>query len=160
MRKKLTQEEYHQSNEPTYSGKNGESFKRSEYIAEVEYTPSHWNPIATEGMKGEGKTTGRWLYNEEPAKAEGILQSNIELVMDSRLEPNASIGLHEHIDTEEIYYVLSGTLAITLICNQTETIQTLCPGDTHRIGPGESHFIKAGNEGARFMVIAAKASNL
>jgi mannose-6-phosphate isomerase-like protein (cupin superfamily) len=160
MRKLLTPEQYHHGKEPTYGGEFGESFKKSEYIAEVEYTPSHWNPDAKKGMKGAGKTTGRWLYNEEHGKAEGILNSSIELVMDSQLEPNASIGLHEHTDTEEIYYLLSGTLTITLIRHQQDTIQTLSPGDCHRVAPGESHFIQAGNDGARFMVIAAKATKI
>jgi mannose-6-phosphate isomerase-like protein (cupin superfamily) len=158
MRRTLTSEEYHHGNEPTYDGENGISFKKSEHIAEVAYTPSHWNPDAKEGLTGEGKTTGRWLYNEEPGKSEGILESDIELIMDSQLEPNASIGLHKHIDTEEIYYLLTGTLTITLIQDQHETTLTLHSGDTYRVAPGESHFIKAGDGGARFMVIAARAS--
>ncbi|WP_084605273.1 ion transporter [Psychromonas aquimarina] len=157
----LTEEEFHHGNFPVYKAQADENWRRfkiKEGIANVLYEPAHNNPQASSGRQGAGKLIGRWLYNEQPDKQEQLLQSSIELFMDSSLEPNASVGLHAHLDTEEIYYLLQGQLFIELIGNNGEiTKQTINPGDTHLILAGESHFIQAGGQGARFIVVAAKA---
>jgi quercetin dioxygenase-like cupin family protein len=157
----LTPEAYHESDAPTYAEPTDGAFKRHEAMAQVEYNPSHFNPSAEPAQQGHGRTLGTWIFNEESGKAEGILKSNIELVMDTCLAPNASIGYHEHHHTEEIYYLLEGQLKVTLQRANTETeVFNLNPGDAHRIGPNQGHFIQAGASGARFMVIAAKIDRL
>ena len=154
MKNRLSAQDYHNTDAATYEG-DGQSFKRSAGIVEVTYEPSHFNPNAPLAQQGSGKTIGKWLFNEEAAKAEGILASTIEVFMDTRLEPNASIGLHQHHQTEEIYYLLEGSIQVTLNSAQGTKVVTLESGDVHRISPGESHYIEAGDQGARIIVVAA-----
>lgn len=147
---------FHNSSVPIYRKKGGEFFKQAEYMSRVRYEPGHLNPAAPNNMLGEGALTVTWIYGEEAEKNEGLLASDIELMMDSHLEAGASIGLHKHTHTEEIYYLLEGSLTIALFDGEACIEQDLKVGDSHRIAPGQSHFIKAGAEGARFMVVAAK----
>ena len=160
MVKILTEEAFHNGDTPVYSepgARLSSAFKVKEGIANVLYAPAHSNPSAPIGLQGEGELLGKWLYNEQPDKQEKRLKSSIELFMDSSLAPNASVGLHEHLDTEEIYYLLEGQLFIQLIDKDGVTIeQTITPGDTHLIQPGESHYVQAGADGARFIVVSAK----
>ncbi|WP_354622737.1 cupin domain-containing protein [Psychromonas sp. MME2] len=162
MVKILTEQAFHHGDTPVYSESSAttsQAFKVKEGIANVLYSPAHSNPLAPAGLQGAGDLVGKWLYNEQPDKQENLLKSSIELFMDSSLAPNASVGLHEHIDTEEIYYLLEGQLFIQLIDKQGVTVeQTIYPGDTHLIQPGEHHFVQAGENGARFIVVSAKVS--
>jgi len=162
MAKILTEEQFHDGDIPVYIPQGDESssrFKMKEGIANVMYAPAHENAEAPKGQEGRGKLIGKWLYNEQPDKQEKLLQSSVELFMDSSLEANASVGLHTHLDTEEIYYLLEGQLSIELIAKNGEiSKQIIKPGDTHLIQPGESHFVQAGEHGARFIVVAAKVS--
>ncbi|GLS90720.1 hypothetical protein GCM10007916_17870 [Psychromonas marina] len=160
MRNTLTEMEFHESDAPVYepqSDKENLYFKQSVGIANVIYQAAHENNHVHIDQKGQGELLGKWLYNEQQDKKEKRLKSTIELFMDSSLAPNASIGLHKHSDTEEIYYLLEGQLHIELI-DKKGTIfqQVITAGDTHLIQPGESHFVKAGAQGARFIVVAAK----
>jgi len=156
----MTETEFHGGDTPVYVApekQKNSRFKKAAGIANVVYQPAHKNSDTKKGQQGEGELLGKWLYNEQPDKQEKLLKSTIELFMDSSLAPNASVGLHPHSDTEEIYYLLEGKLEIELIGKDGITIkQTITPGDTHLIQPGESHFIQAGNKGARFIVVAAK----
>lgn len=147
---------YHNTDAPTYDDVTDGSLKHNDSMAVVRYEPSHYNPQAPEGKTGSGVTMGRWVFNEEPGKAEGLLQSNIELFMDSSLEPHASIGYHRHTETEEIYYLLSGTLSIELTDENSTRLLELKVGGAHLIKPGQSHYVQAGEEGARFIVVAAR----
>jgi len=162
MTKIVSEEEFHNGNIPVYTPQGDEKharFKMQEGIANVVYVPAHENVAAPKGLEGSGQLIGKWLYNEQPDKQERLLKSTIELFMDSTLAPYASVGLHKHIDTEEIYYLLEGQLTIDLIDkNGVGITQIINPGDTHLIQPGESHFVEAGAQGARFMVVAAKVS--
>ncbi|MFT6985191.1 MAG: quercetin dioxygenase-like cupin family protein [Psychromonas sp.] len=160
MTKLLTEDEFHGGDIPVYTPQGEEKcsrFKMKSGIANVLYAPAHKNLDAPNGQQGSGKLIGKWLYNEQPDKQERLLKSSVELFMDSSLEPYASVGLHSHIDTEEIYYLLEGQLTIDLIDkNGVATMQIITSGDTHLIQPGESHFVQAGAQGARFIVVAAK----
>ncbi len=162
MAKILTEEEFHGSNIPVYTPQGDENsarFKIKEGIANVLYTPAHENFDAPKGQQGSGKLIGKWLYNEQPDKQERLLKSGIELFMDSSLDPDASVGLHAHLDTEELYYLLEGQLTIDLVDKNGDVIQQILnPGDTHLILPGESHFVQAGEQGARFIAVAAKVT--
>ncbi|MBD1388096.1 cupin domain-containing protein [Neiella sp. HB171785] len=155
----LSAEQYHQTDAPTYAGQTDGSHKQSALMARVRYQPAHHNPDAPAAQQGQGETLGTWIFNEEANKAEGLLASNIQLMMDSTLAPHATIGLHQHQDTEEIYYLLEGQLSIELhrAGEPAKTLQ-LHPGDAHLIRPSESHFVQAGADGARIIVVAAKAT--
>lgn len=156
MAKLLTPEQYHHGDSPTYSGETDGAYKHHANMVEVKYEPSHFNADAPTGRQGQGVTLGKWVFNEEPGKAEGLLRSGIELLMDTRLEPNASIGEHRHTRTEEIYYLLEGELDIELQTDSGKQTFKMTPGDAHRIKPGQSHFIQAGETGARLIVVAAR----
>lgn len=160
MVKILTEDFFHGGDFPVYTVQgieNSAVFKLKEGIANVLYEPAHANPDAPEGQEGKGKLIGKWLYNEQSDKQEGVLKSGIELFMDSSLEANATVGLHAHSDTEELYYILEGQVFIELIDKNGKMYQQyLTAGDTHLIQPGESHFVSAGDQGARFIVVAAK----
>jgi mannose-6-phosphate isomerase-like protein (cupin superfamily) len=57
---------------------------------------------------------------------------------EARLAPGAATTPHHHGNTEEIYYILSGTAAMTL---GAET-QPVGPGDAIAIPPGMRHTIR------------------
>lgn len=151
-RPELTPEQFHDGDAPVYDSPGQTQpeachYRHADGMAVVNYPGSHG---------GQGKLSGRWVFCEEPGKAEGVLQSGIELFMDSVLEPHATIGLHRHSDTEEIYYLLEGSLQIQLTLACGETLEkTLHAGDAHLIQPGQQHVVKAGAQGARIIVVAA-----
>ena len=66
----------------------------------------------------------------------------------------ASIGWHPHDRTEEIYYLLSGNLTVTVQDRDGRVhVLTLDPGDAHRIGTDMWHGAVAGPHGARFLCV-------
>jgi oxalate decarboxylase/phosphoglucose isomerase-like protein (cupin superfamily) len=70
----------------------------------------------------------KWLCTPEVTGAENLSAGVV------RLEPGKGHDLHEHPDSEEILYVVSGTGEQTIA------------GDTAEIGPGETVYIPAGVE--------------
>ncbi|MEO1334712.1 MAG: cupin domain-containing protein [Myxococcota bacterium] len=154
---------FHQTDAPHYQAPNdaaasGQHFKAAEGMATVVYEPAHYNPAA--GAKsGAGRSTSTWVYGEEAAKPEGRLQSRLEFLIDSELEPGASIGLHAHERTEEIYYLLAGSLTVDLLLADGRTVShEMRPGDAHLIQPGQRHYAAAGPDGARFIAVAASVA--
>lgn len=133
-------------------------YKRAADMATVTYVASHENLAETGDRRGHGENRATWVFSEEPANAEGLMRSGLELVMDSRLAPGAAVGLHAHDRTEEVYYVLEGSLTVTTVQGDQEASATLGPGDAHLIRVGQAHWVVAGPEGARFMAIAARVS--
>ena len=87
-----------------------------------------------------------------------MLTSGIEVVMDSRLDPGAVIGLHSHERTEEFYYVLDGTLTVQAARTPADALAaaTLTAGDVHFLPVGGRHTAQAGPDGARILVVAAR----
>lgn len=144
MRMELTPEQFHDGPANAYEG-DGRYFKSAPGMARVRYRSTHG---------GHGELVGTWIACEEPEKSEGILESGLEVLMDSRLAPGASIGCHRHDRTEEIYYVLEGGLTVSLEVDGQSTTEPLAPGDSHRVPIGGSHWATAGAAGARFIVIA------
>ena len=131
--------------------------KRSECMAHVVYEPAHENPSEQGLLRGAGKDFATWVFCEERGKAEGLLQSGIELVIDARLEPGAAVGMHVHAETEELYYLLEGALEMTTRApDGREHEEALRPGDAHLVKRGQSHGGVAGPQGARFLVVAAR----
>lgn len=60
---------------------------------------------------------------------------NVKILMNSVLEPGASIGLHTHQGSLEVIYIISGTG--TAICEgETENLYT---GDVHYCPDGATH---------------------
>ena len=72
-------------------------------------------------------------------------------IHDHLLEPGVSIGLHEHVDDEEYYYVLAGSG--TLIMDGEE--HPVQAGDLAAVYPGGRHGIKnTSDQTMRLLVIS------
>ena len=54
-------------------------------------------------------------------------------ILFGRLEPNASVGLHSHMTSCEVIFVLSGEGMV------------LCDGEMEPVGPGDCHYCPKGH---------------
>src|SRR3954468_12937289 len=128
--------------------------KRGAEMAHVAYRPSHPNPEERGPRAGQGTSRCVWLSSEQGAQAEGISESCLDGMIDTWLEPGASIGWHLHDRSEEIYYLIAGSLTVTVedLDGQVHALD-LAVGDSHRVGTGMSHSSVAGEEGARFLCV-------
>jgi mannose-6-phosphate isomerase-like protein (cupin superfamily) len=133
--------------------------KKRKFMAQVVYEPAHENLAHQDDRKGSGKDFATWIFSEEDGLKENLFTTALELMIDARLEPNASIGLHSHPRTEEIYYILEGSIRMTTIGpNGEEMTEELFAGDAHMVRLGQSHFGTAGLKGTRFIVVAIRQS--
>ncbi|TCI03659.1 cupin domain-containing protein [Corallincola luteus] len=154
-----TEQEFHQQEEPpVYHREIGPVvFKQGDEVATVKYEPCHSNAEYSDYRQGQGRVWTKWLLSEDGNKAEGISESGINMFADFYMEPGASIGQHQHSDKEEIYYLLEGTLKISVEDAEGGcTERTLMPGDMHFIRLGQSHAALAGSEGARVVSVCVK----
>lgn len=87
---------------------------------------------------GNGQVTVTQLF--EPGEFKGKARLCARLT----LEKGCSIGYHEHVNEEEIFYIISG-IAV-LIDSTLETEQVLKPGDAAITLAGESHSIRNDND--------------
>lgn len=133
------------------------AFIKAADLAHVRYSPAHPNS-AEQGLRaGAGNNECIWIANEQAGQAEQLSQGKLDGLIDSYLAPNASIGWHQHQDTEEYYYLLSGKLHIQMQDQQGHNRAfTLQPGDRHRIGSGMSHCASTDQAGARFIAVMLK----
>jgi gentisate 1,2-dioxygenase len=70
---------------------------------------------------------------------------------DDVLPPGASVGVHDHEDDEECYYILSGSGVMTLDGERTE----VGAGDIAVVFPGGSHGLENTSDGdLRFLVVS------
>jgi quercetin dioxygenase-like cupin family protein len=126
-------------------------------MAKVLYRAPHENVAETGARRGAGNDWARWIFSEEPGLAEGIFSAPLELIIDARLEPGACIGLHWHRETEEVYYLLEGSLAMTTVAaDGREEARALAAGDAHAVKLGQGHFGVAGPDGVRFLAVAVR----
>lgn len=134
-------------------------FKRADAMHRAVYHPVHRNDAFPDGddRAGRGKTTATWVFAEQSDRAEGLFAAPLDLVHDTRLAPDAAIGLHTHETTEEIYYVLDGALTMTTVFLDGRThTATLGPGDAHAVRLGQSHYGAAGPDGCRMIVVCLR----
>lgn len=128
--------------------------RRMEEMPHARYTPGHPAPEESGWRAGRGANLTRWIVG--PPRAGTTRARDLPLsrgVMDSWLEPRAAVGLHEHPDSAELYYLLEGSLRALRVRDGTEEEAELRPGDAHVVQPGESHGVVAGDEGVRFLVV-------
>jgi quercetin dioxygenase-like cupin family protein len=153
-------ETFHAGGMPFYDGPLGPAVnKRGAGMTRVRYAPVHPNAAFEDARAGRGAGVVTWVFNEEPGTAEGLFQTPLAFFNDTRMEPHASVGLHPHPDTEEIYYLLEGTLTVTTVLpDGTAHTDTLGPGDAHLVRLGQSHTAEAGTDGCRFVVVAVRAT--
>ena len=162
MKKKETDyvdgETFHTKIKKIYSGDLDWAVnKKQEHMAKVVYDHVHENTAFEDERRGKGKDFATWIFSEEEGLKENLFTTGFELMIDARLEPNASIGLHTHSRTEEIYYILKGSVEMTTVnTNGNELRQKLRPGDAHMVRLGQSHYGTAGPDGVRFIAVATK----
>jgi Cupin domain len=151
-------EAFHAAGRAYYGGDPGWAVKkRGERMAHVVYDPSHPNPGETGPRAGHGRNLATWVFCERDGDGEGLFATPLKLVVDSRLEPGAAIGLHRHDDNEELYYVLEGRVTMTTLApDGRQATATLSAGDAHAVRLGQAHYGVAGPDGARFLVVAIK----
>src|SRR3954470_10045766 len=147
---------FHAEAVPVYDGGPPLSHvvKRGADMAHVAYRPSHPNPAEHGARAGQGTSRCVWVSSEQGAQSEGISESCLEGMIDTWLEPGASIGWHLHDRSEELYYLIAGNLTVTVedLIGREHVLQ-LAPGDSHRVGTGMSHSSVAGDDGARFLCV-------
>lgn len=101
---------------------------------------------------GKGDVKILHLFDE---KAE--MKGHTRLFARITLEPGASIGVHEHLEEEEAYYILRGRARVV----DGEKIGELGPGDAILTGNGGSHAIEnIGDEPLEFMAVVLTYKNL
>jgi mannose-6-phosphate isomerase-like protein (cupin superfamily) len=150
--------QFHSEIRRVYFGSYGWAVnKKIEDMAHVVYEPAHENALFDDNRRGNGKDFATWIFSEEPGLEENLFESDFELMIDASLEPNASIGLHSHHNTEEIYYVIEGKIHMTTLDRDgKEFLQELFSGDAHFVRRGQSHYGIAGPEGVRFIAVAMR----
>jgi quercetin dioxygenase-like cupin family protein len=150
--------DFHVPGASIYRGTLGTAVnKKAADMAKVVYEPAHLNTSAEGMWRGAGRDFATWIFTEEQGLNERLLESGLELLMDVTLEPGASVGYHVHRGTEEIYYLLAGSLTVATVATDgrvhTETLQT---GDAHLVRRGQGHSCEAGAEGCRFITVAGR----
>jgi mannose-6-phosphate isomerase-like protein (cupin superfamily) len=149
---------FHDGAHSVYDGELGWAVnKESGRMARVVYERVHENPAYKGVRRGEGLDYAKWVFCEEPGLAEGIFTAPFELMIDARLDPYAAIGLHWHHQTEEIYYLLEGSIRmVTIAPDGKEHGQQLEAGDAHAVLIGQGHYGRAGADGARFLAVSVR----
>jgi quercetin dioxygenase-like cupin family protein len=157
---RLDGEQFHRDALPVHTGDPAAAHlhKRGVDMARVAYRPSHPNSGEQGARAGQGTSRCVWVWSEQGAQAEHISESCLNGMIDTWLDPRASIGWHLHDHTEEIYYLISGSLTVTVQdLSRRVHVLHLGPGDSHRIGVGMWHGSVAGAEGARFICVMMTA---
>ena len=149
-------EKFHREIKRVYSGEYGFAVnKTADKMAHVVYEAVHENKEYQDERRGRGKDYATWIFSEEEGIREGIFNSGFELMIDARLEPHSAVGLHRHMETEEIYYILEGAIRMTTVDGQgQESSAELKSGDAHAVKLGQAHYGIAGPDGVRFIAVA------
>lgn len=150
---------FHAERRPFYADELGWAIaKRADRMACVAYEPNHPNEREEGARAGRGRTVARWVFCEREDDGEGLFSTPLRLVIDARLDPGASVGLHTHGRDEEFYYLLEGELSVTTVAaDGREDTAVLRPGDAHAVRLGQSHTCVAGPRGARFLSVSISA---
>jgi mannose-6-phosphate isomerase-like protein (cupin superfamily) len=97
--------------------------------------------------KGHGDTVTAWTL----FRGSDFL-SKVSFINDNLVDPGVAIELHEHVDLEEVYYILSGIGEIRVgdeVCQARE-------GDAVYLPPRVSHTMKnIGSHPLRFICVGA-----
>lgn len=99
--------------------------------------------IRSEMRGGSGNVNICHIFRQEELKGKARLYAKLSL------EPGCSIGLHEHVGEEELFYILKGIATV----NDNGSISTLYPGDALLTGNGASHSIE--NNGSETLELMA-----
>jgi mannose-6-phosphate isomerase-like protein (cupin superfamily) len=81
---------------------------------------------------------------------EGENEHGLQFIHENTLDPGAAFGVHRHVDSEELYVVLSGTGTASVDDERYE----IGPGDVVTLKRGQTHHIAASPDGElRFLAI-------
>ncbi len=107
-------ESFHARRLPVYTGgpDSAPLHKLPQHMAEVAYSPSHPDAGFEDWRGGVGTACCIWVAGEQGDQAEGVSDVGLDLLIDTWLDPGASVGWHRHDRTEEVYYVLAGDLEV------------------------------------------------
>jgi mannose-6-phosphate isomerase-like protein (cupin superfamily) len=131
--------------------------KRDAAMVRETATPLHANPSEDGWRRGSGRAESKLVVAETGGVHEGVIQTKLHLLADTVLEPEASVGLHAHDHTEEVWYVLEGSLTtVTVAADGREVTHELERGDAHVVRLGQRHAGRAGSAGARLIVVAVR----
>ena len=93
---------------------------------------------------GKGDITIQHVLREDELKGQARLVAKVSL------EPGSSIGLHEHVEEEEIYYIMKGKGLVV----DANTSREVGPGEAVLTGDGNSHSIEnIGHETLEFFAV-------
>lgn len=147
-------------NRAPYDHIGGVIYKRAAHIVRVRYTPADPAPEMPEPWQGTGPTIVRWLFSEQDGTAEGLLQGRtLEFMHDTFLEPGTSTGMRAHPDTDEVFYVISGTgqLYHRMSTGSPIVSRVLRAGDAALVRAGEYHAIaNLGHDELHLIVVGLK----
>jgi mannose-6-phosphate isomerase-like protein (cupin superfamily) len=87
-------------------------------------------PSNVRGGQGSPKMTS--FMSDETSQGVGRLFAEVEL------DPGVSIGFHQHVDEQEVYYIVSGVATVEDTDGQKHE---LAPGDAMICFDGESHSV-------------------
>ena len=98
-----------------------------------------------EAMRGgKGRVQIRHVFKQEELKGKCRLFAKITL------EPGCSIGLHEHVDEEEVFYIIKGRGRVV----DGGVERDVAEGDAILTGDGASHSIEnIGDEDLQLMAV-------
>ncbi len=162
MKEFVSGEKFHTEINNVYSGALDWAVnKEHSKMAKVLYIAPHENKDFNDIRRGKGKDFATWVFSEEKGIKENIFSTGFELMIDAKLEPDACIGLHFHNETEEIYYILEGSIKMTTVSPENkESTKELFAGDAHAVKLGQGHYGIAGKEGVRFIAVAMRKSKI
>ncbi|MGC9520947.1 MAG: cupin domain-containing protein [Anaerolineae bacterium] len=88
---------------------SGVVYKRGMAIKRVRYEPADPAPDMPDPWQGDGPTIIRWLFSEDPATAEHLLEGRrFSWLQDLELAPGATTGQKAHPGVDTIVYVIDG----------------------------------------------------
>jgi len=93
---------------------------------------------------GKGSVEITHIFKQDELKGKARLCAKITI------NPGCSIGLHEHVNEEEIFYIIKGKALI----DDNGTKQEAGPGDAILTGGGATHAVEnTGNEPLEMMAV-------
>jgi mannose-6-phosphate isomerase-like protein (cupin superfamily) len=148
-------DDFHSSVKKTYFGEVPPSqVKKGALMAKVEYKPLHLNPDFDGAKHGSGKAVSTWVFSEDGELRDHLAETGFNLFIDFSADPFSDIGFHIHHDKEEIYYVLEGSVTMTLVGRDGEEhTQEMFPGDAQFVRIGQGHYGTAGKDGVRVITV-------
>lgn len=106
------------------------------------------NLHSVEGELGHDSTVAAWTF----FKTEDFL-SDVTWFNDNLVQPGVAIEPHQHVDVEEVYYILEGKGEVEI----GEERRPVSQGDAIYLPPRKTHTLKnTGTYPLRFICIGAK----